>query len=146
MTGFVIRCAQSGDFEPAFALLIQLWFDKALNRERQRSVFNTMIESAGYELLCAELDRAVIGFASLSIQHNFWQGGRILYITTMIVDERHRKQGIGTALIREIDRIAAMRGCGRVELESSFHRRAAHDFYEKMGFEKRAFFFSKVVQ
>jgi ribosomal protein S18 acetylase RimI-like enzyme len=92
------------------------------------------------------MDGSVIGFASLSIQHNFSQEGNILYITTMIVDERYRGQGIATALMREIEKIASERGCKRVELESAFHRKEAHAFYEKQGFKKRAYFYSMEVK
>lgn len=138
-----IRRAMPADFEEVLALFRQLWPGKVLNKERQRAVYTVMLESAGYELLCAEMEGAIIGFASLSIQHNFWQEGHILYITTMIVDERHRGQGIGTALVREIEKIAGERGCKRIELESAFHRTEAHAFYEKMGFEKRAYFYSR---
>jgi len=104
-----------------------------------------MLETDGYELLCAERNGKVVGFSSLSIQHNFWQEGRIAYITTIIVDEKSRGQGVGTMLLDEIQETAGSRGCGKIELESAFHRREAHDFYEKMGFEKRAYFFSKDV-
>jgi len=141
-----IRPALLNDFGGVLTLFCQLWPEKVLNRERQQAVYNAMLESGGYELLCAVKEEAIAGFASLSIQHNFWQEGRILYITTMIVDEKHRGQGIGTALIREIEKIARERGCKRIELESAFHRTDAHAFYEKMGFEKRAHFYSREVE
>ena len=129
----VVRRTRPDDFDAVFVLVGQLWPDKILNKELQRAVFDSMLESDGYELLCAEKDGAVVGFSSLSIQHNFWQEGYVLYITTMIVDENHRNQGLGTALIREIEKIAMVRDCKKIELESSFHRKEAHSFYERMG-------------
>jgi GNAT superfamily N-acetyltransferase len=41
---------------------------------------------------------------------------------------------------------AKARGLKRVELDSSFQRERAHVFYEKLGFEKRAFLFSYTLK
>jgi hypothetical protein len=40
---------------------------------------------------------------------------------------------------------ARRQGCKRIELDSAFHRAQAHALYEDLGFEKRAFLFSKVL-
>lgn len=138
-----LRAAHPDDFESVHGLFRQLWPDKEINEAAQRMVFDVMQREQGYELFCAELQGRVVGFVSVSIQHNFWEEGLILYITTMIVDERFRNQGIGTALLEEIEKRAGERGCRRIELESACHRTAAHVFYEKNGFAKRAYFFSK---
>lgn len=140
-----IRRAERKDFDRVFALFGQLWPEKKLNWDRQMAVYDAMLSSDEYDLLCAEQDGIIAGFASLSIQHNFWQGGPILYITTLIVDEKARSRGIGTALIRAIETIAADRKCGKIELDSAFHRVEAHAFYEKNGFTKRAYLYSKDV-
>ncbi len=63
----------------------------------------------------------------------------------MIVDEKHRRSGIGKLFMNRISEIARSKGCSKIELESAFPRVEAHAFYEKMGFEKRAYFFSKDV-
>jgi len=141
-----VREAIPADFERIIELFRQLWPGKELDHARLLAVFSHMKSSDIYTLLCAEEAGKVIGFCSTAILQNLWQEGPILYITTMIADERHRKQGIGTALINEINKIACERGCKRIELESAFHRTDAHAFYEKMGFEKRAHFFSREVK
>jgi GNAT superfamily N-acetyltransferase len=117
-----IRIAVPADFERLVDLLRQLWPGKELDRKRLLAVFNQMMFSDVYRMVCAENGGTVIGFCSTAILDNFWQEGPVLYITTMIVDEKHRGQGIGTALINEIEKIARERGCKRIELESAFHR------------------------
>ena len=84
----------------------------------------------------------MIGFCAYAIMNNFWQEGRISYIYAMVVDEKLRGKGIGTALIREAINKSKRQGMMRVELDSGFHREKAHEFYEKLGFDKRAFLFS----
>jgi hypothetical protein len=41
--------------------------------------------------------------------------------------------------------IAKELGCKRFELDSGFQREGAHKFYESIGFEKRAYLFSKIL-
>lgn len=60
----------------------------------------------------------------------------------MVVDEKRRGKGFGTMLINESIRDSREKGLKRLELDSGFHRGKAHEFYEKLGFEKRAFLFS----
>lgn len=45
----------------------------------------------------------------------------------------------------EIEKIAKSHGCKRLELDSAFHRVLAHEFYERLGFEKRAYLFSREI-
>lgn len=45
----------------------------------------------------------------------------------------------------EIEKIAKGHGCKRLELDSTFHRTIAHEFYERSGFEKRAYLFSEEI-
>lgn len=143
MKACAVRAAQPGDFENISDLFGQLWPGKETNKAALRTVFDALLTGPGYEMVCADLQGKTVAFASLSIQHNFWEEGLILYITTMIVDEQCRNRGIGTALLKQIEKIALDRGCRRIELESAFHRTGAHAFYEKNGFVKRAYFFSK---
>jgi len=64
----------------------------------------------------------------------------------MVVDEKHRGKGFGTLLIRESMRDSRQKGMKRMELDSAFHREKAHEFYLKLGFEKRAFLFSHSLE
>jgi len=47
--------------------------------------------------------------------------------------------------MNEIEKIARNYSCKRLELDSDFHRTIAHDFYEGIGFEKRAYLFTKEI-
>jgi len=61
----------------------------------------------------------------------------------MVVDESCRGTGIGSSLLEKASDIARLSGCKKIELDSGFPREKAHKFYEKLGFEKRAYLFSK---
>jgi len=138
-----IRNAKAEDFDRICELLQQLWPDKTLDNRALKTVMNRALLSPQDIYLCIEVDNTVAGFCSLAIRNSLWKEARIGTISEMVVDETFRKRGIGTALLGTIVDMARQKGCRCIELDSAFHREAAHHFYEKAGFEKRAYLFSK---
>lgn len=139
----IIRDSKIEDFNEVFSLFGQLWPNKELHFNDLNTVFNRGIQSETDKYICAEVNSKVIGFCALSIVNNFWLEGYIAYIYAMIVDDSYRGKGIGTSLLEKVFDIAKLMGCKKIELDSGFPREKAHKFYEKIGFEKRAYLFSK---
>ncbi len=133
------------DFTDLLILFRQLWPTKAINEERLREVFLRVIAAPSRQYFCAVMDRRVVGLGSITIKDNLWQEGNIGYIEEIVVDEELRGNGIGTQLLEQLVLSAREAGCRRVELDSAFRRKQAHQFYERHGFENRAFLFSKVL-
>lgn len=130
------------DFEDIVSLFRQLWPDKAVNSNQLMTVFKKSIESESDKCLSAKRDGKTVGFCAIVFVNNFWQEGKLAQISTLIVDEAYRNKGIGKKLLQTAIAIARKKNCKKLELESSFHRTSAHIFYEKNGFNKRAFYFS----
>lgn len=141
-----IRPTQPTDFEDVLVLLGQLWPDKSLDRTRLREVFDKALASQDCVYLSACEGDRVIGFCTLIIHSSLWQEGVLGHIGELIVDANCRGRGVGTAMLERAAEAARRKGCRRIELDSAFHRTAAHGFYEGLGFEKRAFLFSKSLQ
>ena len=139
---FSIRNAAIENFDSVYPLFEQLWPTKALNRGELQKVFNRGVVSQTDELLCAELNGVIIGFCAYAMVNNLWQEGYISYIYAMVVDEKQRGKGYGTQLLNEAITRSKEQGMKRVELDSGFQREKAHEFYQKLGFEKRAYLFS----
>lgn len=139
----IIRTADIKDFDDIYLLLKQLWPDKELNKNDLMVIFSCGIKSQNYLYFCAELNCKVIGFCSLVFKKSLWQEGCIGHINEIVVDKSHRGKGIGTALLKAAINAANEKGCKRIELDSAFQRAEAHQFYEKSGFEKRVYLFSK---
>ncbi len=58
---------------------------------------------------------------------------RILYVSTVFVDEAYRRKGIGRRLIREMERRAAAMGVNAIRLDTFSWQ--GKEFYEAMGYE-----------
>lgn len=139
------REATTEDFSDIFMLFGQLWPDRTLHRDDMFAVFSRGLNGSADKYICAVTGGKVIGFCSIAYVNNFWQEGRIAYIYAMIVDDSLRGQGIGTRLLAEAGTLARMAGRKKIELDSGFQREGAHKFYEKNGYMKRAFLFSKDI-
>src|ERR1700733_4753613 len=120
-----IRQCNGADFERIFALLEQLWPDKTLDSDAIRRVYSRGLASDLQQYLCAVEDEIVVGFCSLTIKNNLWQGGYLGHIDELVVSKDKRGFGIGTALLAAIIGVAKETGCFRVELDSAFHRTEA---------------------
>lgn len=57
---------------------------------------------------------------------------RILYVSTVFVDEEYRRKGIGTKLIREMEKRAAGLGADTVRLDTFDWQ--GKEFYEALGY------------
>ena len=55
-----------------------------------------------------------------------------MFLNTLWVDERYRHQGIGSMILREVERIARQKGCRVVTLGTASYM--ARPFYEKHGY------------
>ncbi len=141
--GIIVRDSRKEDFGDILALFHQLWPGKELHPEDLKAVFYRGLTSGTDRYFCAEEDGRVIGFCSYAVMNNFWQEGTIAYVYAMVVDDACRGKGIGTRMLERAFAEAKKAGCKKIELDSGFPREKAHQFYEKIGFVKRAFLFSK---
>ncbi len=57
----------------------------------------------------------------------------VIYIYILWIDEAYRKQGLGSRLLKEIERIAVEEGCHLIHLDTFDFQ--AKDFYIKHGYE-----------
>ena len=138
-----IRQVRKDDFNEIFELLRQLWADSKLDYDLLMGVYNKAVDSETQKMIVGELDDKIIGFCSLTIKNNLWQAGNLGHIDELIIAQEHRKKGFGKLMMDSIALIAKNLKCKRIELDSAFYRKEAHKFYESVGYENRAYLFSK---
>jgi ribosomal protein S18 acetylase RimI-like enzyme len=138
-----IRRLTIEDLDGLSKLLAQLWIGKSIDASAVRKVIEKGLESDYQIYVCATDNGKLIGYCSLSIKNSLWMSANLGNVDELVVDSEYRNQGIGKMLMNEIEKIAKNHDCKRLELDSAFHRTKAHEFYEKLGFEKRAYLFTK---
>lgn len=139
-----IRNCKAEDFDAIVPLLRQLYPDKPFDLVSLQRAYDRSLASDEQAFLCAICDRHIVGFGSVYLKSNLlWCETLIGYVNDMVVDEAYRSRGIGTQILDQLISWAGERGCHRIELNSSFHREASHAFYERRGFKRGAYFYSK---
>lgn len=140
-----IRKLTINDLEGLIPLLEQLWIGKTIDKNSLKKVIEKGLKSEHQIYICATDNEKLVGYCSLTIKNNLWMLANLGNVDELVVDSEYRNRGVGKMLMKEIQSIAIKYDCKRLELDSAFHRTAAHEFYDKLGFEKRAYLFTKEI-
>ena len=107
--------------------------------------FNTILrDHPHYHPFGAFLDGKLVALAGLWIATKVWCG-RYLEVDNWVVHPLHRSAGIGSQMMRAIERIARERECELVVLDSYTSNYPSHRFYHRHGFEIWGFHFVKTL-
>lgn len=85
-------------------------------------------------------DRVVGGLAAY-VLHKFEQERSEIYIYDLAVAEAHRREGIATALIRELQRLAAERGAWVIYVQGDYGDDPALALYDQLGVREEVLHF-----
>jgi GNAT superfamily N-acetyltransferase len=97
--------------------------------------FQQVAADPNHGLFVAEsLEGRVIGWINVEERHLIETEPRA-EINGLVVDEGHRSQGVGRALLQHAEHWARGRGFRLVVLRSNVIRGRAHAFYERQGYE-----------
>ena len=98
-------------------------------------------DTSGYHLAFVELDGEVACVAGFVLSEKLaW--GRHLYVDDLVTRESLRSRGAGAAMIDWLKHHAVEQGCRELHLDSGMHRKDAHRFYDREGFDRASLHFS----
>jgi ribosomal protein S18 acetylase RimI-like enzyme len=97
----------------------------------------------GDRVVVAELDDNVVGLAQLHVSPTIEHEQPAAKLSALVVDEGHRGEGIGRALVETMEAEARARRCVLLFLTTSARREEAHDFYRRVGLEETGKRFAK---
>jgi len=143
MDGVEIARCKNENWPEVFALLVQLWPGRTLEKSKLAAIYLRRLAALEYAFLGAIQNTRLVGFGSLSVKEMLWIASPVGNIDELVVDATHRGRGLGGLLLNRLIEEAKLRQCKIVELDSAYHREAAHRFYEQRGFERRAHLFFK---
>lgn len=88
----------------------------------------------------------VVGGLAAYVLPKFEQERSEIYIYDLAVSEAHRREGIATALIRELQRIAAERGAWVIYVQGDYGDDPALALYDKLGVREEVLHFDIPVR
>lgn len=129
-----VRPAGSDDAEGITASLAALGYGTPVTMVRER--VTALANSSDDAIFVAEDPIAgIVGVVTLHVVPLFHQPGNLARVTALAVRAGHQGKGVGRALMEVAERWAWERGSARIEITSGDHRREAHAFYKKAGYE-----------
>jgi [ribosomal protein S18]-alanine N-acetyltransferase len=125
---FSLRPYVPADFERLYEI-DQLCYPPEIAYSRRE--LRNYLRFPGADCVIAESGSEIIGFCVTA--HLRAEG----YIITMDVLEAHRRRGVATALLLEVERRLANRGVSEVALETATDNDSAIAFWQKHGYRRR---------
>lgn len=138
-----IRAAATGDAHDVGRLLEQLGYPCTRDEAAERIA--TVLGDPRQQLLLAEVEGHACGLVALDVRYSLTRGADQARITALVVDRDHARQGIGRALLREVEAIARNAQLSRIEVTSNMRRDEAHLFYRDCGYAEGSRHFFKLL-
>lgn len=132
----IFREVQISDTADLVPLLDQLGYpidEKTLEENIQKYLFLPTQKA-----WVAESGRQIIGCIAVATTHYFHRQGSFLRVIAIIVNQKHRRGGIGKTLIGMAEKFGREQGCSHIELTSAMHRETlgSHKFYQSLGYSE----------
>jgi GNAT superfamily N-acetyltransferase len=102
-----------------------------------------LLRIVGDRVVVAEADGSVVGLAQLHVSPSLEYDRPAAKLAALVVDESHRGEGIGRALVEAMEAEARTRGCVLLFLTTAARRKDAHVFYERVGLQETGKRFAK---
>jgi GNAT superfamily N-acetyltransferase len=132
-----IREARREDVGTIFSLIVELAdYERAAD---QVAGTEELLEQALFgpnpvaEAVIAEVGAEAAGFALFYTTFSTWLCVPGIWLEDLCVGERHRRSGVGAALMSHLAALALERGCGRLEWAVLSWNEPAIRFYERLG-------------
>ncbi|TDB65155.1 GNAT family N-acetyltransferase [Arundinibacter roseus] len=136
--GLKIRLARASDRDELYQMLCDLE-NEQLNKKSFTSVFEKNLTQPQIRYFIAEQAGRIVGMASCHVQLLLHHAGPVGEIQEMYVQPSVRSQGIGRALIHEIQKFVLSHNGIQLEVTTNRLRLETHRFYEREGFLKSHF-------
>ena len=138
MSDVTVRMAVPGDWAAVAGLLVELGRGVAAGTAddpTHRQSFAGHLRQLGNVTLVAEIDGEVVGVVDMEYHQRLGDHRPQARVNDVVVTERVRGAGVGTALLRRAEELARKRGCFRMALVTASWREASIAFYRHEGWQ-----------
>lgn len=127
------------DLAALAGLYQQFWGDDSC-LEKMRTTFRRLNDSPNYIFLAARSDGRLVGSAMGIVCEELYGDCRpFMVIEDVIVGKDRRREGIGSALMGELEKYVVERNCGYIIFVTEAERTDAQRFYESLGYQPDAY-------
>ncbi|MGN1404585.1 MAG: GNAT family N-acetyltransferase [Ruminococcus sp.] len=140
----MIRQAVRADLPAVYQLICALE-ETVFSEELFTWGYDAMTADPNHVLLVAESGGRVVGVLHLRMEFQLHHCGKVAEIMELVVDAKHRSQGIGKQLLAGAETAAGERHCQILEVTSNQKRKKAHEFYLRKGMQNTHYKFVEVI-
>jgi GNAT superfamily N-acetyltransferase len=97
-----------------------------------------------YKMLAIYHNDKIIAICGYYISYMFYCG-RYMQLCNLVVDKNYRSRGIGSKIIKYLEKKAKKLDCNKMVLDSYIHNKRSHSLYFEQGFYMRGFHFMKNI-
>lgn len=140
-----IREMRECDYGQVTALWNQELGNRGVNEENLAACYEKMRRDDNYRTFVATADGETVGF--ITIVQVMAAGDPVGYLKVngLAVRKEWQRRGIGAKLASYAETYAAGKGLSWMILNSGFQRTGAHAFYERQGYDKLSYCFTKRI-
>jgi GNAT superfamily N-acetyltransferase len=134
-----IRKLKEDDLVSLARLYKQFWGEPS-SLEKMRTTFQRLEKNPNYIFLVAEQQNHLVGTVMGIICEELYGDCRpFMVVEDVIVDKHRQRLGIGSSLMREMERCAVEHNCNYIIFVTESERRDAHRFYASLGYKSDAY-------
>ena len=139
-----IRKAKQSDYRELMGLY-NLFVGEDRYSKFDNDSFSRVLDSQNNFIFVAEDLGKLIGFASFSVRNVVRYPKPIAELDEIFVQPEYRQKGVGTMLMQQVEDRARELDCYRLFIESHYDHKAAHLFYERLGYTNYGYHFIKNI-
>jgi GNAT superfamily N-acetyltransferase len=134
MNAIEIAKLTKDDLEALAALYKQFWGEDS-SVEKMHSTFERLDANPDYIFLGAKHDGCLVGSVmGIICEELYGECQPFMVVEDVVVDEGHRRKGIGSQLMQELEECADSRDCSYIIFVTEQDRTTAHQFYQSHGY------------
>jgi len=123
---------------PAIGRLHEHFWGQSSDVDAMTATLDALGDAPDHVILAARIEGRCVGTATGVICHGLYGGfDTYMVVEDMVVDPAHRRRGVASALLAQLEAAARDRGCTQVILLTESVRSDAVALYEANGFESR---------
>jgi GNAT superfamily N-acetyltransferase len=133
--------------EKDYLALIPLWsqFGEIIKKDKIGQHYDRMKGDDRYKTYIALINDEVVGFITSVQYFSIGIDGSFMIIIGIAVKNELQNKGIGTKLIKKMEKYAIEKEVFSIYLNSDIKRTDAHAFYEQNGYDKGSYGFGKNI-